>query len=66
MFDDFFRYESHRHFHVFVPIKRCLEIQMFDIGSTKLGTRHAGNTVPHHFCRDHVGRVRNELAWVID
>jgi hypothetical protein len=49
MFDDIFGHELQWYFHIFIPIKRCLEIHIFDVGAVKLGIGRADNTVPHNF-----------------
>ncbi len=52
--------------HVLVLIKRCFKIHVFGIGTTKIGSWGTGDTLPHYFCRDHVGCTCGEFVQIID
>ncbi len=54
------------HVHVLVLVEGCLEIHVFDIGTTKFGAWGANHTVPHNFCRYHVRCLGGELVWIIN
>ncbi len=54
------------HAHVLVLVEGCFKIHVFDIGTTKFGTSGAKHTVPHTFCRYHVGCLGGELIWIIN
>jgi hypothetical protein len=54
------------HAHVLVSVEGCFEVHVFDIGTTKFGAWGANHTVPHNFCRYHVGCLGGELIWIIN
>jgi hypothetical protein len=54
------------HAHVLVSVKGCFEIHVFDIGNPKFGAWGANHTVPHNFCRYHVGCLGGELVLIIN
>ncbi len=56
----------HRHFHVFVSVEGSSKVHVFDVGTTKFGTRCADDTIPHYLGRYHVGCVCGELVGVVD
>jgi hypothetical protein len=53
------------HSHVLVLIEGSFEIHVVDVCATKLGSWGTDDTVPHIFCRDHVGCTCGEFAWII-
>jgi hypothetical protein len=64
--DDVIWKELEGHLHVLVSIKWGFEIHVFDVRTTKFGSWGTDDTVPHNFCRDHVGRMCGEFIWTID
>ncbi len=52
--------------HVLILVEGCFKIHVFDISTTKFGTWGANHTVPHNFCRYHVGCLGGELVWIIN
>ncbi len=52
--------------HVLVLIERGFEIHVFDVRTTKFGSWSTDDTVPHFFCRDHVGGTCSEFVWIIN
>jgi hypothetical protein len=39
---------------------------MFDVCATKFGSWGTDDTVPHNFCRDHVGCTCADFIWIIN
>ncbi len=58
--------ELEGHSHVLILIKRGFEIHVFDVGVTKFGSWGTDDTVPHYFCRDHVGCTCGKFVWIIN
>ncbi len=58
--------ELEGHLHVLVSIEWSFEIHVFDVFATKFGSWGTDDTVPHNFCRDHVGCTCSELVRIID
>ncbi len=54
------------HLHVLISIEWSFKIHVFDVRITKFGSWGTDDTVPHNFCRDHVGCTCGEFVWIID
>jgi hypothetical protein len=64
--DDVIGKELEGHSHVLVSIEWGFEIHVLDVRATKFGSRGTDDTVPHNFCRDHVGCTCSEFVRIID
>ncbi len=58
--------ELEGHLHILVLIKRGFEINVLNVRTTEFGSRSTDDTVPHNFCRDHVGCICSEFVKIID
>jgi hypothetical protein len=66
MVNDVIWKELEGHLHVLVLIKWGFKIHIIDIRTNKSGCQISDDTVPHNFCRVHVGCTCSEFVQIID
>ncbi len=66
MVNDVIWKELEGHLYVLILIKWDLEIHVLDVHATKFGSQVTDDTVPHNFCRDHVGCTCSEFIRIIN
>ncbi len=66
MVNDVIWKELEGHLHVLVLIEWGFKIHVFDVRAIKIRSQGTDYTVPHNFCRDHVGRTCSEFVWLLN
>ncbi len=66
MVNDVIWKELEGHLHVLILIEWGFEIHVFDVCATEFSSRSTDDTVPHNFCRDHVGSMCSEFVRIIN